>query len=252
MRQQEVAFGIEHQLAENMGVSMRYVHKNLDRGIDDTGYINPMTDDEMYIIGNPGESLTQTFNIVNNRSLYVGSGGQYTEPTAKRQYDGAEFRFDRRMTNRLAFYASYTLSRLSGNYPGLAESDEATGAAAGRVDPNIGRQFDYPIEQFDGHGQPLYGVLPTDRTHQGKANLIYQFPFGTTLGLSEFVASGTPISRPIQVVTNHNNPLYYLGRGSDGRTPVLSQTDLLIAHDIHIPRGKHAQIQLNALTLLNQ
>jgi len=126
---------IEHQLAENMGVSMRYVHKNLDRGIDDTGYINPATDDEVYIIGNPGESLTQTFNIVNNRSTYVGSSGQYTEPTAKRQYDGAEFRFDRRMTNRLAFYASYTLSRLSGNYPGLAESDEATGGAAGRVDP---------------------------------------------------------------------------------------------------------------------
>jgi hypothetical protein len=252
MRQQELAFGLEHQLAANMGVSVRYIHKQLDRGIDDTGYINPATDDEVYVIGNPGLALTQTFNIVNNRDVYVGSTGQYTEPEAKRQYDAAEFRFDRRLTRRWAFYTSYTLSRLWGNYPGLAESDEATGAAAGRVDPNIGRQFDYPIEQFDGHGQPLYGVLPTDRTHQFKASLIYQFPFGTTVGLNQFVMSGTPISRAIQVVTNHNYPLYYLGRGSDGRTPVLSWTDLLVAHDVHMPGGKRAQVQINVLNLFNQ
>jgi len=144
------------------------------------------------------------------------------------------------------------LSRDYGNYPGLAESDEATGATAGRVDPNVGRQFDYPIMQFDGHGQPLYGVLPTDRTHGGKGQFIYQLPFGTTFGLSEFVASGIPISRAIAVIAGHNYPLYYLGRNSDGRTPILSQTDLLVQHEFRLPGGKRFQLNANVLNLFNQ
>ena len=204
MREQEAAFGLEHQLGANMGVTVRYIHKQLDRGIEDTGAIDPATDDEPYIIANPGLSFTRTFNITDNRDVYAGTAGTYTLPHPKRNYDGVELAFDRRLSSRWAFHGSYLVSRLYGNYPGLAESDEATGSTAGRVDPNIGRLFDYPIESFDGHGQPLYGVLPTDRTHQAKGQFIYQLPIGTSVGLNEYVASGVPISRAIQVVTGHN------------------------------------------------
>jgi hypothetical protein len=252
MREQEAAFGVEHQLGTNMGVTIRYVHKQLDRGIEDTGAIDPATDDEPYIIGNPGLSTTQTFNIVNNRDVYAGSTGSYTLPQPKRQYDGVELAFDKRLSNRWSFHGSYLLSRDYGNYPGLAESDEATGSAAGRVDPNIGRLFDYPIEQFDGHGQPLYGVLPTDRTHQVKGQFIYQLPFGTSVGVNQYVASGLPISRAIQVITGHTYPLYYLGRNSDGRTPVYSQTDLYIQHEWLLPGNKRFQINANVLNLFDQ
>ncbi|PYQ96891.1 MAG: hypothetical protein DMF97_14705 [Acidobacteria bacterium] len=258
MREQEAAFGVEHQLAANMGMTIRYVHKQLDRGIEDTGAIDPATDDEPYIIANPGEgprgstSAPQTFNIVNNRDVYAGSSGAYTLPRPRRQYDGVELAFDKRLSNRWAFHGSYLVSRLYGNYPGLAESDEATGSTAGRVDPNIGRQFDYPIEQFDGRGQPLYGVLPTDRPHQVKGQFLYQLPFGTSLGVNEFVSSGIPISRAIQVVTGHNYPLYYLGRNSDGRTPMYSQTDLYLQHDFRLPGGKRFQINANVLNLFDQ
>jgi hypothetical protein len=235
-----------------MGMTIRYVHKQLDRGIEDTGAIDPVTDDEPYIIANPGEGLPQTFNIVDNRSVYAGSSGKYTLPQPRRQYDGVELAFDKRLSNRWAFHGSYLVSRLYGNYPGLAESDEATGSLMGRVDPNIGRQFDYPIEQFDGHGQPLYGVLPTDRTHQVKGQLIYQFPFGTTVGVNEYVASGIPISRAIQVITGHNYPLYYLGRNSDGRTAMLSNTDFYVQHEFRLPNGKRFQVNANVLNLFDQ
>src|SRR5262249_14459695 len=122
MREQEMAFGMEHQLGANMGVSVRYVHKQLDRGIEDTGAIDPLTDDEPYIIGNPGLGLTQTFNLVGNRAVYATSSGAYTLPQPKRQYDGVELAFDRRLSNSWAFHGSYLWSRLDGNYPGLAES----------------------------------------------------------------------------------------------------------------------------------
>ena len=112
--------------------------------------------------------------------------------------------------------------------------------------------FDYPIEQFDGHGQPLYGVLPTDHTHQAKAQFLYQLPFGTSVGLNEYVLSGVPISRAIQVITGHNYPLYYLGRGSDGRTPTYSRTDLYVQHEFRLSGGKRFQLSANVLNLFDQ
>src|SRR5262249_6160291 len=125
MRSQEAVFGLEHQLGPVTAVSLRYIHKQLDRGIEDTGAIDPVTDDEPYIIGNPGEGPTQTFNLVNNRAVYAGSGGTYTLPKPKRQYDAMEASLNKRFASNWSFYGSYTFSRDYGNYPGLAESDEA-------------------------------------------------------------------------------------------------------------------------------
>jgi hypothetical protein len=252
MRSQEAAFGLEHQLSAVSSISMRYVHKQLDRGIEDTGAIDANTDDEPYIIGNPGEGPTGTFNLVGGRAVYAGSAGAYANPKPKRNYDGVEFAFDKRFAKRWSMHASYLWSRDHGNYPGLAESDEATGSAAGRVDPNVGRQFDYPIMQFSGDGKPLYGVLPTDRTHQLKGQFLYQLPFGTTVGFNQYVARGIPISRAIAVIAGHNYPLYYKGRGSDGRTPVFSQSDLYVQHQFKLPGGTAFQLNANILNLFDQ
>lgn len=250
MRSQEAAFGLEHQLGSIASVSLRFVHKQLDRGIEDTGAIDA-DDNEPYIIGNPGEGPTQTFNLVDGRAVYAGPSGTYTLPKPKRQYDAFELAFDKRFSHNWSAHAGYTLSRDYGNYPGLAESDESTGTTT-RVDPNVGRQFDYPIEQFGGSGQPLYGVLPTDRTHAFKTQLTYRLPFGTSFGLNEYVASGVPISRAIAVIAGHNYPVYYMGRGSDGRTPVFSQSDLYVQHEFKMPGGKRFQVSANVLNLFDQ
>jgi len=77
MRSQEAAFGLEHQLGPVSSVLVRFVHKQLDRGIEDTGAIDANTDDEPYIIGNPGEGPSRTFNLVGGRTLYPGSSRQY-------------------------------------------------------------------------------------------------------------------------------------------------------------------------------
>jgi len=248
---------MEHQVGATSSITFRYVHKQLDRGIEDTGSIDPATNNEPYIIGNPGEGPTQTFNIVNCNAapgvptcdVYAGSSGQYTLPKPKRDYDAGEFTYTKRFSHNWSVYGSYTLSRLHGNYPGLSESDEAGATGVGRVDPNIGRLFDYPIEQFNGQGQPLYGNLPTDRTHQVKGQFVYMFPIGTTIGLSQYAASGIPISRSIGVIPGHGYLLYFDGRGSDGRTPMLSQTDLYVQHEFKLG-GTGNRFQVNA-TVLN-
>jgi hypothetical protein len=248
MRSQEATVGLEHQLSGSSSVEFRYVHKQLDRGIEDTGAIDPVTDDEPYIIGNPGEGPTATFNIVNNRDVYAGSSGTYKLPKPNRKYDAGEVKYQKRFANNWSLFGSYTLSRLYGNYPGLSESDEN-----GRVSPNIGRLFDYPIEQFDGKGQALYGDLPTDRTHQAKAQLVYTFKFGTTIGLSQYAQSGIPISRAASVIPGHNYLLYFNGRGSDGRTPVFTQSDLYVQHEFKLGNtGKKFQVNATVLNIFDQ
>ena len=42
------------------------------------------------------------------------------------------------------------------------------------------------------------------------------------------------------------------GRGSDGRTPTYSQTDLFVAHNFRLPGAKTVQVSLNVLNLFNQ
>jgi hypothetical protein len=167
-------------------------------------------------------------------------------PKPKRQYDGVEFVFDKRLADRWSLRASYLLSRLWGNYSGLSQSDEN-----GRTSPNVGRGYDYPIMMFDGNGSPNYGRLATDRPNQFKAQAIYQLPFGTSLGLNQYVASGVPVTREAAVLPTSNYPVQYEGRLSDGRTPVFSQTDFYVQHEFRL--GTRA-IQLNATVqnLFNQ
>jgi hypothetical protein len=149
MRSQEAAVGFEQQLGNVMAGSVRYIHKQLDRGIEDTGAIDA-DDNELYTIANPGEGLTATYNLGEFGAYYAGSSGQYVLPKPTRNYNAVEFTLEKRLSNSWFFRGSYTLSKLSGNYPGLAESDEN-----GRSDPNVGRMYDYPIEMYNGNGKPL-------------------------------------------------------------------------------------------------
>ena len=63
MRSQEASVGLEHELTTTSSISVRYVHKQLDRGIEDTGSIDT-SNNELYVIANPGEGLTATFTPV--------------------------------------------------------------------------------------------------------------------------------------------------------------------------------------------
>ena len=125
-----------------------------------------------------------------------------------------EVAFTKNLSNNWYLRGSYLWSRLYGNYSGLSQSDEN-----GRTSPNVGRAFDYPIMSFDGKGQPVFGPLATDRPHQVKAQFIYQLPFGTSIGVNEYIASGIPVTREVGVLPTSNFPVQYLGRGSDGRMP---------------------------------
>ncbi|MEW5984080.1 MAG: carboxypeptidase-like regulatory domain-containing protein [Acidobacteriota bacterium] len=168
-------------------------------------------------------------------------------PKAKRQYDSVEFTYNKLLSNNWSLRASYMWSRLWGNYSGLSQSDEN-----GRTSPNVGRVFDYPLMMFDETGQPVYGLLATDRPHQLKAQALYVFDFGTSIGANFYVASGLPVTREIGVHPPNNLPVQYKGRLSDGRTPTFSQTDIYVQHEFRFANGRRLQVSLNVLNLFNQ
>jgi len=115
----------------------------------------------------------------------------------------------------------------------------------------VGRAFDYPLMMFQDGGKAAFGPLATDRPNQFKAQFIYQFNFGTSVGANEYVASGLPVTRELGIFPTSNYPVQYLGRGSDGRTPMYSQTDIFVQHTVKMG-NRSLQFSLNVLNLLNQ
>jgi hypothetical protein len=240
MQMQEFVLGAEQELAPNLSVSARWVHKWLVRAIDDTGSLDA-DGNEIYSIANPGEGITSVAYAFSDGS------GEVALPKPKRDYDGVELALNKRMSNNWSGRFSYLWSRLYGNYSGLSQTDEN-----GRQSPNVGRLYDYPVMMFNQTGQPEFGLLATDRTHQFKAQLLYDFKFGLSAGLNWFGASGLPRSREMGFITGSNYPVNYLGRNSDGRLPFYSQADLYAQYRLRLGGSKAVTFSANAINLFDQ
>ena len=239
MQLQEAVVGIERVLAPNLSLHARYLHKQLDRAIEDIGTLDAQYN-SVYSIGNPGFGRAASF-------YPFGSTTPLPFPKAKRHYDAVEVGLERRLSGHWSARFSYMWSRLHGNYSGLAHSD-----LDGAVAPNWGRIFDYPLMSFDESGEPLFGVLATDRPHQLKAHVLFDFAFGTSVGLRWFGASGIPRTRQAAFIPGESYPVFYEGRVSDGRLPFLSQLDVYLQHQVRFGKRLSLTLSANAINLLNQ
>ena len=234
MESNEITFGLEHLLGDNMMIGLRYVHKELKRTIEDVGVVVPGVG-EVFYIANPGEGIGQ--NVL---------GADFPDqPKPVREYDGLTLNFRKNYSNNWGLSAAYTYSRLYGNYSGLASSDED-----GRVSPNVNRFFDSLNGNFDANGNAVYGRLGTDRPHQFKAQFIYGFDWGTSVGLNQRIASGTPVSTEYTV--SPQLPFFPYGRGDLGRTPTFTQTDLLVSHEIAFGDRYGVELSLNVTNLFDE
>jgi len=236
MKLQEAVVGADHELTSTLSVGVRYVHKQVDRAIEDIGNLDA-EGNETYVIGNPGFGPNAVYVTPDeHRSI--------TLPKAKRDYDSVELTLNRRMADHWSARASYMWSRLFGNYAGLSESDEN-----GRISPNTGRNFDYPLMSFDENAQPVFGDLATDRTHQIKLQMIYDAPFGVAIGGNWFLASGIPITREAAFIPGSDYPIFYEGRNSDGRTPFFNQLDLFAQYELKLGGRKRLSFNANLINV---
>lgn len=242
----EFFFNVDHQLSDKLVGGVRYTRKRLINSIDDIGVLDA-EDNEVYLIGNPGRGLTRDTSSVYGQK--TPNGKEFLVPQATRDYDGVEFNVRGRVARSIQMNASYTFSRLYGNYAGLANSDEN-----GRSNPNNDRAFDLPYYYFDASGsqQNVFGRLATDRPHTFKLFTSYDLKTragSTIFGLSQYAYSGTPLSTS---VIYQSAPTYPNGRGDMGRTPFFTQTDMQVSHEISLNERARLRLEANAINLFNQ
>ncbi|HYZ87355.1 MAG TPA: TonB-dependent receptor, partial [Bryobacteraceae bacterium] len=240
----EFSMQLEHQFAPRVVGAIRYVRKDLLRGIEDIGVLDA-EGSEVYVIGNPGYGVTRNPNSVYGAKT---PNGTFLVPKAKRQYNGVELRLQGHW-RAFNWISSYTWSRLYGNYSGAANSDES-----GRSDPGVSRAYDLPFYYFDASGsqKPVEGLLGTDRPHTFKlfGNYVLNTKLGSTnFGVNQIAYSGTPDT---STIIYQSAPTQPFGRGDVGRTPFLTQTDLNLYHEFRFTERARARFEVNILNLFNQ
>jgi hypothetical protein len=222
MSQREFSLGVEKMLMENLSATVRLVQKHLRYAIEDTGIYEHGVG-EVYYITNPGFGY----------SRHTTNGGKFDPkypetPKAKREYWAVNFSLDKRLSDSWLAGFSYTWSRLTGNYSGLASSDEY-----GRNSPNVERYFDNWLLSYDKNLDPIDGPLNTDRTHFLKFYGAYNFPFGLTLGAVINAMSGTPFTETWLVL---QVPLMPYNRANLGRTPFLWFANLYAEYNLKLEK----------------
>ena len=239
-RQSEYTVGLERDMGSGFFFRGRYTHKNVDRAIEDIG-LPTSAGSEAYIIGNPG------FGLADRVSRELG----YPSVKAVRRYDAMELQIDKRFTRRYYFNANYTLSRLYGNYSGLASSLEN-----GRTSPNVSRLFDLPFQPFTAGGRPIDGRLPTDRPHVFKFYGAYTQDWNgahsTEFSGFTTATSGTPLTT---IFTLYNlSPTILYGQGDLGRTEAFTQTDFAIRHKYRFGNNERFTLvaDLDIINLFNE
>jgi hypothetical protein len=208
----EYVLGVEFQPIQDLAVGVKAIYRDLGRVIEDGGALNADGDLE-YFIFNPGTSFVNpaTGDLLINEQI------------PKRIYKGVILTAQKRFNNNLQFLASYTYSKLRGNYDGVFQTSTT------QLDPNINSAFDYP-EFLDN----AYGYLSNDRRHVVKFDGSYVAPFRLTVGLSAFYFTGTPLNRYGFHNAYRNYELFLVKRGTVGRTPDIYDADLHFGYPISV------------------
>ncbi len=231
--QSEISFGAEKKLFEDLSLSVRFVNKHLIRTIEDVG---------VYV--RDGATVYQDFWVTNpgyGVSRWTTNGGQFDPiywecPKATRDYLGLNISLEKRFSHNWQGGLNYTLSKVYGNYSGLASSDEG-----GRLGPSVEQDFDRWFMGYDALGNVLDGVLPQDRTHYFKAYGSYAFPFGLTVGAVAYGRSGLPLSTKVL----YNSKYFYVnGRNDMGRMPFTFWADIYMDYTLRFAGKYRASINL--------
>lgn len=260
MSQDSASAGFDFEVSPRTVATIHYVHNSLNRTIEDLGAL--VNGNEAYVIGNPGEGVSA---IMPASAAPLTGGGSFAMPKPKRQYDAVEFGVSRRFANNWFGSANLTISRLYGNYAGIASSDEirtpTTGVSSAtaqqqagsifREGGNVNRDWDLDDGIFDSHGNlGNLGRLATDRPVVAKFYGAYNIAGNTQIGAFVYAGSGTPMTTYVNTV--NQTVAFVEGRGDMGRTPFYSKTDLLLSHELQMSGNRQMRLELNVLNAFNQ
>ncbi|HEY4395101.1 MAG TPA: TonB-dependent receptor [Polyangia bacterium] len=240
----EITATAEREVLEGMTVRLDYQHRWLGNIIEDgygPGFANG-------VLANPGNVPQSAINTaqaqVNNAQMAVTANpmdpaaasalaaAQYNlgtlqtlkdAPPPERTYDAITLSLNQRFTKNWFARASYTYSRLIGNYEGLYQTQ------TNYIAPNGNNTYDAPELYVNQNGP-----LPNDRPHILHVDGFYSHELGrgrVTLGLSFSARSGQPRNYfgNLEPGTAYQ-VVMLLPRGSAGRTPTVTELNGKIAY----------------------
>jgi hypothetical protein len=301
-KQHEYVAGWDYEISPGWAFEARYDRRRLDHVIEDAS-LSDIAWGETYAIVNPGEgvnktldgyanyltSLGQAFGVPGwafNDTTDYGPGVAFgtcpscpANPKAVRNYDGLELRVTMNPKHGFSGMASWTYSRLWGNYTGLTTTDQSDGGSTGRNSPDTTRAFDEPFYYFGENGKSNNGLLPTDRPNVLKGYVYYTKTWwkrqSTTIGLFQTGYEGTPLASFIDMTTmfgpSVSEAVYPWGRDKwvdmtadpttgaitlgaprTNRLPWYTQSDLNLSHTIKTGDHQTLTFEATALNALNQ
>jgi outer membrane receptor protein involved in Fe transport len=283
--QHQANFGIAYQLTKTLALESNYLRTRLDSAIEDSSIFS---NNETFVIGNPGQGVEKTFDSFYN-FLYPAGPAQPNLPCsgvtcvpqglppAARSYDGVEVRLTATHSSHFAGMFSYTYSKLRGNYTGLTSSDISDGQQGGRSSPNNSRAFDEPYFQYNSFGGSSSGLLPTDRPNAFKGYGYYELSwlkkFSTNFGVFQYLYQGSPMTSYLDTGANSGGAwavqAWDRGKWVDAsqdpttgavslsaprtrRTPWYIQTNFNIQQNFKLTESKVLSFSASADNLFNQ
>ncbi|MDY7225882.1 TonB-dependent receptor [Hyalangium rubrum] len=218
----EYVLGGETELFARTRLGASYTRRTMSSVIEDMSRDGGYT----YFLGNPNKGFAQDF------------------PQAVRNYDAVTLYLSRTFAEGWLAQASYTWSRLYGNYPGLFRPETQ------QLDPNTLSDFDL-IELLDNRT----GLLPFDRTHAikvfGAKEFVLTGALSTSIGLSYRGNSGMPINYLGAHPFYLQNESFVLPRGAGGRTPWVNTVDSNLGLNYRLSRDSVVSVTLDVFNLFN-
>jgi hypothetical protein len=263
----EVVAGLQHELMEDMVASLDYTHRWLGAVIEDG-----TTDGSTYLLANPGNVPAEAIAdyqrqvdrdqaavnaaapnspaqaqaqsaLAGSQALLSGLKGLAAEPKPERTYDALTLAINKRFSSHWMTHASYTYSRLIGNYEGLYQDHRDYFA------PNGSAAYDIPDITLNQKGP-----LPNDRPHSVRIDGFYQQPVGKgsiLAGLSFSARSGQPRNY-VSALGIYGQYVDLLPRGSAGRTPTVTQCDLKVSYRRPVSANANLEAFLDIFNLFDQ
>lgn len=246
----EYLVGGEHELLRGLNVSVRYVHRNIARLVEDIGTA-PLA------AFSTGQADTVEFFLTNpspRTPVIPGFGAAHEKGI--HDYNAVEIAATKRFSDNWQLAASYRYARLEGTFEGFFRNDN------GQSDPAITSLFDFPtndpsfaqiLSPLGARGDVRYlgkagkGPLPNDRRQQTKIFGSYAFDRwvpGLHAGLGLSFTTGRPLTALAAnpVFTNEGEiPEGPRGSGflthEDGfreRTKLLKEVDLHLDYGLRL------------------
>ncbi len=260
----EVVATVERQVMEDMTVRLDYQHRWIGNVIED-GYGTSGS-----AIANPGNvpqsaldaaqqevdaamkaAVADPTNAVKQATYQTAQANQTalkqlaSAPKPERTYDALTLSLNKRFSKKWMAHASYTYSRLIGNYEGLYQYE------TNYISPNGTNAYDYPELYYNNRGP-----LPNDRPHLFHLDGYYTQPVRNgkfVFGLAFTARSGQPRNYMVNLLPGSPYQLtFLLPRGDAGRTPTVTQVDAKIAYSHPMRHKMNLEAFIDLFNILNQ